>query len=279
MEVLTKKDLEMKLGYRFRDITYLEEALTHSSCGVRSALKSNETRVDDILYGNISLSVLNNSSELISYPGSFSRRSRSRSMISSNNERLEFLGDAVLELVISEHLFRRLVSEEGELTRLRALIVCEESLVICGKKLGIGEYISLSAGEEKSGGRKKKSIIADAVEAVIGAVFIDGGFENARKIVLKLFKYRIEDVLDGKIYSDYKSKLQELLQENKKNGRLLEYRMISEKGPDHDKTFNIGVFYKGEKIGQGTGRTKKEAEQAVAKVAYENLYTEDTVSK
>lgn len=270
MEVLTKKDLEMKLGYRFRDITYLEEALTHSSCGVRSALKSNETRVDDILYGNISLSVLNNSSELISYPGSFSRRSRSRSMISSNNERLEFLGDAVLELVISEHLFRRLVSEEGELTRLRALIVCEESLVICGKKLGIGEYISLSAGEEKSGGRKKKSIIADAVEAVIGAVFIDGGFENARKIVLKLFKYRIEDVLDGKIYSDYKSKLQELLQENKKNGRLLEYRMISEKGPDHDKTFNIGVFYKGEKIGQGTGRTKKEAEQNAAMQALEH---------
>lgn len=268
MEVLTKKDLEMKLGYRFRDITYLEEALTHSSCGARSALKSNETRVDDILYGNISLSVLNNSSELISYPGSFSRRSRS--MISSNNERLEFLGDAVLDLVISEHLFRRLVSEEGELTRLRALIVCEESLVICGKKLGIGEYISLSAGEEKSGGRKKKSIIADAVEAVIGAVFIDGGFENARKIVLKLFKYRIEDVLDGKIYSDYKSKLQELLQENKKNGRLLEYRMISEKGPDHDKTFNIGVFYKGEKIGQGTGRTKKEAEQNAAMQALEH---------
>lgn len=268
MEVLTKKDLEMKLGYRFRDITYLEEALTHSSCGARSALKSNETRVDDILYGNISLSVLNNSSELISYPGSFSRRSRS--MISSNNERLEFLGDAVLDLVISEHLFRRLVSEEGELTRLRALIVCEESLVICGKKLGIGEYISLSAGEEKSGGRKKKSIIADAVEAVIGAVFIDGGFENARKIVLKLFKYRIEDVLDGKIYSDYKSKLQELLQENKKNGRLLEYRIISEKGPDHDKTFKIGVFYKGEKIGQGTGRTKKEAEQNAAMQALEH---------
>lgn len=268
MEVLTKKDLEMKLGYRFRDITYLEEALTHSSCGARSALKSNETRVDDILYGNISLSVLNNSSELISYPGSFSRRSRS--MISSNNERLEFLGDAVLDLVISEHLFRRLVSEEGELTRLRALIVCEESLVICGKKLGIGEYINLSAGEEKSGGRKKKSIIADAVEAVIGAVFIDGGFENARKIVLKLFKYRIEDVLDGKIYSDYKSKLQELLQENRKNGRLLEYRIISENGPDHDKTFNIGVFYKGEKIGQGTGRTKKEAEQNAAMQALEH---------
>lgn len=270
MEVLTKKDLEMKLGYRFRDITYLEEALTHSSCGARSALKSNETRVDNILYGNISLSVLNNSSELISYPGSFSRRSRSRSMISSNNERLEFLGDAVLDLVISEHLFRRLVSEEGELTRLRALIVCEESLVICGKKLGIGEYINLSAGEEKSGGRKKKSIIADAVEAVIGAVFIDGGFENARKIVLKLFKYRIEDVLDGKIYSDYKSKLQELLQENKKNGRLLEYRIISEKGPDHDKTFNIGVFYKGKNIGRGTGRTKKEAEQNAAMQALEH---------
>lgn len=268
MEVLTKKDLEMKLGYRFRDITYLEEALTHSSCGARSALKSNETRVDNILYGNISLSVLNNSSELISYPGSFSRRSRS--MISSNNERLEFLGDAVLDLVISEHLFRRLVSEEGELTRLRALIVCEESLVICGKKLGIGEYINLSAGEEKSGGRKKKSIIADAVEAVIGAVFIDGGFENARKIVLKLFKYRIEDVLDGKIYSDYKSKLQELLQENKKNGRLLEYRIISEKGPDHDKTFNIGVFYKGKNIGRGTGRTKKEAEQNAAMQALEH---------
>ena len=268
MEVLTKKDLEMKLGYRFRDITYLEEALTHSSCGARSALKSNETRVDNILYGNITLSVLNNSSELISYPGSFSRRSRS--MISSNNERLEFLGDAVLDLVISEHLFRRLVSEEGELTRLRALIVCEESLVICGKKLGIGEYINLSAGEEKSGGRKKKSIIADAVEAVIGAVFIDGGFENARKIVLKLFKYRIEDVLDGKIYSDYKSKLQELLQENKKNGRLLEYRIISEKGPDHDKTFNIGVFYKGKNIGRGTGRTKKEAEQNAAMQALEH---------
>lgn len=268
MEVLTKKDLEMKLGYRFRDITYLEEALTHSSCGARSALKSNETRVDNILYGNISLSVLNNSSELISYPRGFSRRSRS--MISSNNERLEFLGDAVLDLVISEHLFRRLVSEEGELTRRRALIVCEESLVICGKKLGIGEYINLSAGEEKSGGRKKKSIIADAVEAVIGAVFIDGGFENARKIVLKLFKYRIEDVLDGKIYSDYKSKLQELLQENKKNGRLLEYRIISEKGPDHDKTFKIGVFYKGEKIGQGTGRTKKEAEQNAAMQALEH---------
>ncbi len=268
MEVLTKKDLEMKLGYRFRDITYLEEALTHSSCGARSALKSNETRVDNILYGNISLSVLNNSSEFISYPGSFSRRSRS--MISSNNERLEFLGDAVLDLVISEHLFRRLVSEEGELTRLRALVVCEESLVICGKKLGIGEYINLSAGEEKSGGRKKKSIIADAVEAVIGAVFIDGGFENARKIVLKLFKYRIEDVLDGKIYSDYKSKLQELLQENKKNGRLLEYRIISEKGPDHDKTFNIGVFYKGKNIGRGTGRTKKEAEQNAAMQALEH---------
>ncbi len=182
------------------------------------------------------------------------------------NERLEFLGDAFFDAVIGEALYRQLPDvEEGRLTKLRAMIVCERSLYETGLVLGIGDVLLLGRGEEMSGGRMRKSLIADAVEALIGAVYLDRGYETMRETVLRLFKDRIEDAIGGRLAQDYKSAYQEQLQAH---GRAeICYRVVREEGPDHAKQFFTEVSVNGQVTGAGSGRTKKEAEQAAARDA------------
>lgn len=188
----------------------------------------------------------------------------------NGNERLEFLGDAILDAVVSDFLFARFPEkEEGELTKLRAQIVCEKSLGHVGKSRGLNAFIRLGKGEELGGGRERLSIIADALEALIGAVFIDGGFENAKNVVSLLFADVMEDVLSGHFAEDYKTSLQELLQRD--GEKDLRYCVISEEGPDHAKTFTTAVSYDRVRIGIGRGTNKKEAEQDAARDALINM--------
>ena len=185
------------------------------------------------------------------------------------NERLEFLGDAFFDAVIGEALYERLPDEEeGRLTKLRAMIVCEESLYEIGIRLGIGEVLLLGHGEEMSGGRHRKSLIADAVEAIIGAMYLDQGYETVRKTVLRLFAERISDAIAGRIVQDYKSAYQEKLQAH--GHKDIHYQVIREEGPDHNKVFYVNVSADGKVTGQGAGHSKKEAEQAAAKDALGN---------
>lgn len=249
------EDLEMNIKYKFKNPALLREALTHSSCCNKQAYKGHSS----VKTGN------SNPADKESH--GIDEENFINEFENINNERLEFLGDAVLEAIISEYLFIKNNLDEGNLTKARALIVCEEALNLCAKKLALGKHIYMSSGEEKAGGREKKSILANAVEAIIGAVFVDGGFLEAKKLVLELFKERINDVLEGKVYSDYKSRLQEILQCEDKSGELPHYELIFEKGPDHDKTFHTVVKYKGKEIGHGVGHSKKESEQNAAKEA------------
>ena len=185
-----------------------------------------------------------------------------------NNERLEFLGDAILDAVISDYLYSRLGNvEEGELTKMRAVIVCERSLAVCGVKVSIGEYLRLGKGEENSGGRKRGSIIADALEAVIGAIYLDGGWDTVRDFVMHTFAELIEDAVSGKLHMDYKTEIQERLQAHGEAD--IAYVIEKEEGPDHDKTFYANLVFRGSVIGSGSGRSKKEAEQQAAKQALE----------
>lgn len=185
-----------------------------------------------------------------------------------NNERLEFLGDAILDAVISDYLYNRLGNvEEGELTKLRAVIVCERSLAVCGSRISIGSYLRLGKGEENSGGRKRGSIIADAVEAVIGAIYLDGGWDAVHEFVIRTFADLIEDALCGKLHMDYKTEVQERLQSHGETDIC--YVIEREEGPDHDKTFYANLIFRGSVIGSGCGRSKKEAEQQAAKQALE----------
>lgn len=189
---------------------------------------------------------------------------------SSCNERLEFLGDAYLDLIISKKLFDLLPDEnEGVLTKYRARIVCGESLAGIARELDLGSELKLSKGEEQSGGRDRESIIADALEAVIAAIALDGGYVHARKFVLTHFEERIEDVIHGRVGSDYKSEFQEKMQTD---GPVeIYYETIDEEGPDHDKTFYVEVTVGGRFAGEGKGKNKKEAEQNAAKDALEKL--------
>lgn len=183
-----------------------------------------------------------------------------------DNERLEFLGDAVFDAVISEYLYEKLEDvEEGKLTKLRALIVCERSLADRAECFRIGDYLYLGKGEEHTGGRKRVSIIADATEALIGAVFLDGGWDSAKDMVLRNFMPVIEDALAGKLSRDYKTELQEMYQQ--RGSMEIRYATVREEGPDHCKIFTIGLWMNGEKVSEGSGRTKKEAEQNAAKAA------------
>ncbi|HHU64351.1 MAG TPA: ribonuclease III [Clostridiales bacterium] len=183
-----------------------------------------------------------------------------------HNERLEFLGDSVLNVVISDFLFRRYRNlPEGNLTRLRAMIVAEPSLAYCGRQINIGRYLLLGKGEENTGGRNKDSIIADAVEALIGAVYVDSDFENSKAFVLKLFENVIDKALAGEFQRDYKTELQELLQS--RSSEKITYEAISETGPDHDKIFKTRVMLGNKVLGEGKGRSKKAAEQSAAKEA------------
>lgn len=184
------------------------------------------------------------------------------------NERLEFLGDAYLDMIISKKLFDLEPRDnEGVLTKQRALIVCGPALAQVARKIGLGEELILGHGEERTGGRDRESIIADAMEAVIAAIGIDGGYEEAKRVVLDLFGDRIGDVLSGRITSDYKSAFQEVLQAD---GPVdIRYETVREEGPDHDKTFYVEVFVKEKACGSGSGKSKKEAEQNAAKDALE----------
>ena len=181
-----------------------------------------------------------------------------------SNERLEFLGDSILGMVVADHLYRNHPDlPEGELTRTRAALVCEESLVEVAQELNLGQYLQLGKGEEAGGGRQRPSIQADAVEAVLAAVYLDGGIGSARKIIQKYILSR--EVAGLTKPRDYKTALQELVQ--RESGQVLRYRLTGEEGPDHNKRFFVEVDLNGASIGAGNGRSKKEAEQMAAKAA------------
>ena len=221
------KTLETKLGYQFQNPKLLDHALTHSS------------------YAN----------------------EHHRGSISSN-ERLEFLGDSVLGMIVADHLYRTFPDlPEGDLTRIRANLVCEGSLVLVAKEWDLGRYLKLGKGENACGGRSRPSILADAVEAVLAAVFLDGGLAHDRDIIQRFLLDRMEQV--NRASRDHKTYLQELVQ--RKSGQVLSYELIGESGPDHNKTFQMQVLLNGQPIGQGTGHSKKEAEQAAANAAIERL--------
>ena len=220
--------LEKKLGYTFTDKALMAAALTHSS------------------YAN-----------------------ENRSSGAVCNERLEFLGDSVLGMLVARHLYRSCPDmPEGEMTRLRAELVCEHSLAAVAAELELGKYLRLGRGEEHSGGRDRRSILADAVEAVLAALYLDGGFDVALQFVTRFILDKM-DACSARHTGDYKTELQELVQQH--SGQVLSYEMLSESGPDHNKTFTAQVCLNGRALGQGTGRTKKEAEQAAAKKALEEL--------
>lgn len=191
----------------------------------------------------------------------------------AHNERLEYLGDAVLELAVSEMLFRSHGRvDEGWLTRFRAALVNETSLARVARRIGLGEYVRLGRGEQVSGGSEKPSILGNALEAVLGAIFMDAGFEAAAAVVRRLWAPLQESLSHGPELKDYKTRLQELYQ-----GRYRitpSYRVVGSDGPDHDRVFQVEVTVAGKCIGDGYGRSKKEAHQAAAKVALEALETE-----
>ena len=213
------KEFQEKIGYQFQQEGLLRQALTHSSY-------ANEHRMKKL----------------------------------SDNERLEFLGDAVLEIVTSDFLYHEHSDvPEGELTRVRASIVCEQTLAFCTRALNLGDYLFLGKGEDQTGGRKRKSILSDAFEAIIGAIYLDGGFEPAKDFVLKFI---LNDIEHKQLFYDSKTILQELVQE--KGLQPIEYVLTGEEGPDHDKCFTVVVQVNGQVVGNGTGHTKKAAEQAAA---------------
>ena len=186
-----------------------------------------------------------------------------------DNERLEFLGDAFFDAIVSVELFRRMGQvTEGRLTKTRAQIVCERSLAETARRLNVGKYINMGHGEDSAGGREKDSILADAMEAIIGAIFLDGGYDEAQKFVVAAFDDTIEKAVEGKLFSDYKSEIQEVLQAK---GRIVNitYKIDREEGPAHDKTFHVHLECDGQILGTGSGKSKKEAEQMAAKAAIE----------
>ncbi|MBQ6496879.1 MAG: ribonuclease III [Firmicutes bacterium] len=183
------------------------------------------------------------------------------------NERLEFLGDAFFDAIIGEELYKSFPDEEeGFLSRIRATIVCEKSLAMKAASFRLGDYIFIGNGEEKTGGRRKTSILADTMEAIIGAIYLDGGFEKVKDVVLDIFADVLEDTRHGKyIITDYKTALQELLQSE--GSVSIKYRLAGESGPDHDKTFRVDLLIDGVYEAEGIGKTIKQAEQQAAEVA------------
>ena len=218
--------LEEKLGYTFQNRALLENALTHSS------------------YAN-----------------------ENKHTGAQSNERLEFLGDSVLGMVTADYLYRVHPDlPEGDLTRTRAALVCEGSLVEVAQQLELGTYLKLGKGEDAGGGRERPSIVADAVEAVLAAVYLDGGIGSARKIIQRFILEREEEKSGSR---DYKTALQELVQ--RESGQVLAYRLVGSTGPDHAKRFQVEVELNGTPVGAGEGRSKKEAEQMAAKAAIAKL--------
>lgn len=187
-----------------------------------------------------------------------------------NNERLEFLGDSVLSIIVSDYIFKRMLDvDEGDLSKFRATLVCEKSLASIAEQIHLSELVFLGRGEEKTGGRKRPSIISDAFEAVLGAIYLDAGFENARKWLLRLMRERIEQVLKGEFYSDYKTTLQEIVQSDGKS--VVTYETVSESGKEHDRSFTVLVKINGRPMQTAVGHSKKAAEQAAAQLAIEEL--------
>lgn len=197
---------------------------------------------------------------------------------SSNNERLEFLGDSVLGMVVSEHLYTRLPDQpEGELARIKSFVVSEASLSEISKRLRVDNFILIGKGEEYSGGRSKKAILADALEAIIGAYYLDSGFMPVRAFVLKILIPEIDKVLENKHAKDYKTLLQEHVQKRMKT--YPRYKVIQKSGPDHDKTFTIEVHIGDKSYGSGRGKNKKEAEQEAARIAYLSIQEKEQGSR
>ena len=216
-----RKQLEFQqvIGYEFKQAGLLQQALTHSSYANEKRMKRH-----------------------------------------SDNERLEFLGDAVLEIVASEYLYNNFPQmPEGELTKLRASLVCEPTLAYCTKELHLGDYLLLGRGEDRTGGRKRSSILSDALEAVIGAIYLDGGFASAKEFILKFI---LTDIEHKQLFYDSKTILQEMVQAM--GDELLSYEMLREEGPDHNKIFEARALIGEEEVGRGTGRTKKAAESMAA---------------
>ena len=222
------KDLEAAIGYHFKDITLLQNALSHSSY-------ANERWHDSL----------------------------------KSNERLEFLGDSILGMVTAEYLYRNFPDRlEGDLTRMRADMVCERALAMVAERIDLGTHLLLGRGEETGGGRARDSILADAVESVIAACFLDGGMEPARRFINT---FVLTEVPVKKLRNtDYKTGLQELVQQKK--GQTISYVLVGESGPDHDKQFMVQVSLNGRVVGQGSGTSKKRAEQAAAKAAMVALF-------
>ncbi len=219
-------ELERKIGYQFKDKALMKEAITHSS---------------------------------------YAKERKSRHI--KYNERLEFLGDAVLSIVVSDYIFKHCPElPEGELTKLRASLVCEKSLFEFAKRIDLGKYLILSKGERNNGGAERPSILSDAFEALIAAIYIDGGYEPASKHILNFVIPAIKSS-KAKRNKDYKTTLQEIVQKNP--GEKLEYVLVAESGPDHNKHFVVEVHLNSNVIGKGGGRSKKEAEQQAAHKALE----------
>lgn len=222
-------ELEKKIGYKFENFDLLVNAMTHSS------------------YAN---------EHHISYTG--------------NNERLEFLGDAVLEITSSEFLFHKYPDlPEGKLTKKRASMVCEPTLVLCAREIPLGDYLLLGKGEEATGGRKRDSIVSDAMEALIGAIYLDGGFANAKEFISR---FVLNDIENKQLFYDSKTTLQEIVQ-----GQFEEdvrYVLVKEEGPDHNKSFYVEAILGEKVLGQGCGHTKKAAEQQAAYCAIKKLKRE-----
>lgn len=213
------RELEEIIGYTFKQEGLLRQALTHSSF-------ANEKHMKKL----------------------------------SDNERLEFLGDAVLEVVSSEFLFANYPKlPEGDLTKLRASIVCEPTLALCTREISLGKFLYLGKGENQTGGRERKSILSDALEAVIGAIYLDGGFEPARAFI---HRFILTDIENKKLFYDSKTILQEVVQGNYEES--LHYELLAEEGPDHDKRFRVAAKIGDQQIGEGSGHTKKAAEQEAA---------------
>ncbi len=220
------KDFEKTIDYKFKNQKLLKEALTHSSY-------ANEHKSSGL----------------------------------KCNERLEFLGDAVLSIVVADYIFENCPElPEGELTKLRAALVCEKALYKFGKQINLGDYLLLSKGEKNGGGAERPSIVSDAFEAVIAAIYLDGGIEPAKKHILRFVIPEINN-RNTKPFKDYKTTLQEIVQKNP--GEKVSYRLVSETGPDHDKHFVFEVLLNSNSIGTGGGRSKKEAEQNAAREALE----------
>jgi ribonuclease-3 len=222
------KKFQKQIGYTFSDERLLLQAVTHSSY-------ANEKRMKKL----------------------------------SDNERLEFLGDAVLEIISSEFLYENYPDmPEGELTKLRASIVCEPTLAQCTKELNLGDYLRLGKGEDQTGGRERKSVLSDALEAVIGAIYLDGGFANAKDFIMR---YILTDIENKQLFYDSKTILQEVVQAAHET---LTYVILDEAGPDHNKHFTVEARVEDRALGQGSGPTKKAAEQEAAYNALIHIRTE-----